>query len=231
MSQGSSGTASALLRIGCFVGACVGVACALRARLRKPQRPQFPRRGSSLSLLYKLMDLGGFFGVDIGGTLAKVVFFLPDKELATRMLVRLASQRSRQAEWHAKLRSVHQLAGFILSNDRYGATGVRDGDLAIDLPELGGSFHFIRFETRRMQGALRLAAKHGLGAGMHRICTTGGGAHKVRARVCVGLRRQALRATGRALSIARPTFTLSFSRPPFLPRTHPPSSGKPQRTP
>ena len=78
------------------------------------------------SLLHKLLDLGGFFGVDIGGTLAKVVFFLPDKELATRMLVRLAPQRSRQAEWHAKLHSVHQLAGFILSNDRYGATGVRE---------------------------------------------------------------------------------------------------------
>jgi len=31
-----------------------------------------------------------------------------------------------------------------------------------------------------MEGALRLAAKHGLSAGMHKICTTGGGAQKVR---------------------------------------------------
>jgi type II pantothenate kinase len=120
------------------------------------------------------MDLGGFFGMDIGGTLAKLVFFLPDKELATKML-----KQQPAAQWRSKLASVHQLAGFILDNDRYGATGVRDSHLSIDVPDLGGSFHFIRFETRRTEGALKLAAKHGLAAGMHKICATGGGAHKV----------------------------------------------------
>lgn len=183
---------SSALHLASFLGLTVGLACALRARAARPRPPprstflsQATQRllsPGNASLLHKLLDLGGFFGVDIGGTLAKVVFFLPDKELVTRMLVRLAPQRSRQAEWHAKLHSVHQLAGFILSNDRYGATGVRDVELALDLPDLGGSLHFIRFETRRMEGALRLAAKHGLGAGMHKICTTGGGAHKVRKR-------------------------------------------------
>jgi hypothetical protein len=171
------------LQLGGILGLALGVVYALRQRASRPFVSQSSQRllaNGRRKLLHKLLDLGGFFGVDIGGTLAKVVFFLPDKELVTRMLVSLAPHRSRQAEWHAKLHSVHQLAGFILSNDRYGATGVRDVELAIDLPSLGGSFHFIRFETRRMEGALRLAAKHGLGAGMHKICTTGGGAHKVR---------------------------------------------------
>jgi hypothetical protein len=38
--------------------------------------------------------VGGFFGADIGGTLSKLVFFLPDRELATRMLQRAAARRS-----------------------------------------------------------------------------------------------------------------------------------------
>ena len=135
-------------------------------------------RGRS-QLLLKLLDVGGFFGVDIGGTLSKIVFFLPDKELAARMLRKLWPQRDKQAVWAAKLASVHQLAGFILSRDRYGATGVRDAHLSFHMPELGGSFHFIHFETRRMEGALRLASRHGLAAGMHTICATGGGAQKV----------------------------------------------------
>ena len=33
-------------------------------------------------LLLKLLDVGGFFGVDIGGTLCKLMFFLPEKDLA-----------------------------------------------------------------------------------------------------------------------------------------------------
>lgn len=158
--------------------------------IRRARRPQhsLPAREASTrllskgrgKLLLKLLDLGGFFGVDIGGTLSKIVFFLPDKELATDMLRRVArTNRSRLEEWYTKLGSVHQLAGFILSNDRYGATGVRDVELSFDMPDLGGSFHFIRFETRRMEGALKLARKHGLSKGMHTICATGGGAQKV----------------------------------------------------
>jgi hypothetical protein len=37
-----------------------------------------------------------------------------------------------------------------------------------------------RFETRRMKGAMRLAKQHGLNGGISEVCSTGGGAHKVR---------------------------------------------------
>ena len=157
--------------------------------LRRARRPQRLTSASSQRLLAmgkrrllsKLLDVGGFFGLDIGGTLSKLVFFLPDRDLVTRMLKRVSPEGAAQhAAWHAKLASVHQIAAFILSRTRYGATGVRDAHLSFHMEELGGSFHFIRFETRRMEGALLLAQKHGLNAGMHSICATGGGAHKVR---------------------------------------------------
>lgn len=170
------------------VAALAAFVCALAHRKsRAPARPlsdashRLLARGRA-RLLLKLLDVGGFFGVDIGGTLSKIVFFLPDRELAERMLRKLWPQRDKQAVWAAKLASVHQLAGFILSRDRYGATGVRDAHLSFHMPELGGTFHFIHFETRRMEGALRLASRHGLAAGMHTICATGGGAQKVRVR-------------------------------------------------
>jgi len=158
--------------------------------IRRSRRPQHSLTLSESSnsrlfasrskLLLKLLDLGGFFGVDIGGSLSKIVFFLPDKNLATDMLRRMGrSKKSGSEDWIAKLGSIHQLAKFILSNVRYGLTGVRDFELSFDMPDLGGSFHFIRFETRRMEGALKLARNHGLTAGMHTICATGGGAQKV----------------------------------------------------
>ena len=165
--------------------------------IRRSRRPQRLTSESSLrllsqgqrKLLSKVLDVGGFFGLDIGGTLSKLVFFLPDRDLATRMLQRASlTQRTggpgkpALAEWAAKLTSIHLIGSFILANERYGATGVRDAHLSFHMEELGGSFHFIRFETRRMEGALGLARQHGLHAGMHRICSTGGGAYKVRAR-------------------------------------------------
>ena len=166
--------------------------------IRRSRRPQRLTSESSLrllsqgqrKLLSKLLDVGGFFGLDIGGTLSKLVFFLPDRELATRMLQRAAQRtggpaKTALAEWAAKLSSIHIIGSFILANERYGATGVRDAHLSFHMEELGGSFHFIRFETRRMEGALRLARQHGLHAGMHRICSTGGGAYKVRGGDCI----------------------------------------------
>jgi hypothetical protein len=185
--------------------------------LRRSRRPQRLTSDASLRLLAqgkrrllsKLLDVGGFFGADIGGTLSKLVFFLPDKELATRMLQRAAPARAAQAQWASKLAAIHKIAGFILSRETYGATGVRDAHLSFRLAALGGSFHFIRFETRRFEGALRLAQRHGLNAGMERICATGGGAHKVRGRA-----RVLAHAAGAHLHHPpRPFPAASFARP------------------
>ena len=177
------GSGSSIIILG---GICAAMCYSMSVRLSCRPQHSYESGSSRLfasrsKLLLKLLDLGGFFGVDIGGSLSKILFFLPDKDLATDMLRRIArsGQRNSTEECVAKLGSVHQLAGFILSKTHYGLTGVRDAELSFDMPDLGGSFHFIRFETRRMEGALNLARKHGLTAGMHTICATGGGAQKV----------------------------------------------------
>lgn len=131
-------------------------------------------------LVSRLLDVGGFFGVDIGGTLTKLVFFAPDKDLIGRILKRVSPAHAAEAEWHTKLASIQQLEHFILSRTIYGGTGVRDARLSFHMAELGGSFHFIRFETRRMDGAMQMAAKSRLNAGMHTMFATGGGSMKVR---------------------------------------------------
>jgi hypothetical protein len=96
-------------------------------------------------LLSKLLDVGGFFGIDIGGSLTKVVFFLPDANLMEKMLRR--AKPAHAAVWRSKLNSVNLIAQFIQSSTTYGATGVRDAHLSFHMSDLGGSFHFIRYVT------------------------------------------------------------------------------------
>lgn len=165
------------------------VACLLH--VRRSRKPQLRGGLSEASLhllqqgrgklLSKLLDLGGFFGVDIGGSLTKVLFFLPDESVVARMIRRASADPAHAGSWAAKMASVRLIADFMLSRTHFGATGVRDAELSFALPEMGGSFHFVRFETRRIAGALGLARAHGLNAGMRTVCATGGGAHRYRA--------------------------------------------------
>ena len=60
--------------------------------------------------------------------------------------------------------------------------GVRDHKLSFYSHELGGEFHFIRFETRRMQNAMDLIRANKLHLNIHKMGGTGGGAHKFAAR-------------------------------------------------
>ncbi len=110
-------------------------------------------------LLTKMLDVGGFFGVDVGGSLCKLVFFLPEPDLVQRILDRappvstccvpallLATFRLQElrAPWARKMESIKQIADFVLARETYGLTGVRDADLSFHMAELGGTFHFIR---------------------------------------------------------------------------------------
>jgi type II pantothenate kinase len=131
------------------------------------------------NFLAKLLELAAPFSVDIGGSLTKLVFFVPDRELAQRVLKKCANSAEAEA-LQDRLGVIDRIAAFVLKSERYGRTGVRDSLLTLAVPDVGGTFHFIRFETRRMEGAMALAKKQGLNAGMHTICATGGGAHKFR---------------------------------------------------
>jgi type II pantothenate kinase len=149
----------------------VAACAALRQRLRPPAAD-----------LPHILDLATPFAVDIGGSLTKLVFFVPDAPLRAVALTRAAAKSARAAgELSARLAANDRIAAFMLSRERFGRTGVRDPQLALHLPRsCGGTFHFVRFETRRMEGAMQLAQQNGLNAGMHALCATGGGAHKFR---------------------------------------------------
>lgn len=129
-------------------------------------------------LLSRLANTGAFFGVDIGGTLVKLMFFEPDAEVVDRVMSH--TPVGTQADFADRMGGVRALAAFLLARTQYGGTGVRDDELAFHLSELGGTFHFIRFETRRLTGALKLARRHGLHSDMATVCATGGGALRYR---------------------------------------------------
>ncbi|KNC53212.1 uncharacterized protein AMSG_09298 [Thecamonas trahens ATCC 50062] len=104
-------------------------------------------------------------GLDIGGTLTKIVIFTP------------AAHSS-------------DVEAFVRSSDRYGETGKHDVHLQRAVPELGGSLFFVTFETCAMSGAIRLIEQSGLAGNdgqseqngrsgrSGRLGATGGGAHK-----------------------------------------------------
>lgn len=56
--------------------------------------------------------------------------------------------------------------------------GLRDHKLSFYSSELGGDFHFIRFETRRMENAMELIKYNKLHLNIFEMGGTGGGAHK-----------------------------------------------------
>ena len=76
--------------------------------------------------------IDGVFGVDIGGTLAKLVF-----------LEKVDDTGSSKHTGAGKRRP-----NFITAQERFGTTGKRHTDLQFPCERLGGVLHFIKFETR-----------------------------------------------------------------------------------
>lgn len=70
--------------------------------------------------------------------------------------------------------SLEKTVKFIKGSLSYGSSGVRDPSLSFQFQ--GGTFHFVHFLTRRMDGAFSLVAQHGLHHDT--LFVTGGGAYK-----------------------------------------------------
>ena len=95
-------------------------------------------------LIANMLDVGGFFGADIGGSLAKLVFFTPNDGLVDWLMNPKRAPREKLEAWREKITAVKKLAEWMLSRENYGLTGVRDASLAVKVDELGGTFHFVR---------------------------------------------------------------------------------------
>ncbi|XP_038649173.1 pantothenate kinase 3-like isoform X1 [Scyliorhinus canicula] len=137
--------------------------CSDRERVPSTSRRQQQRRES----VKKNRPPFPWFGMDIGGTLVKLVYFEP-KDIT-------AEEEEEEVE---NLRSIRK---YLTSNVAYGSTGIRDVHLELkDLTICGrkGNLHFIRFPTQNMPAFIQMGkAKHF--STLHTtLCATGGGAYK-----------------------------------------------------
>ncbi|XP_078534820.1 pantothenate kinase 2, mitochondrial isoform X1 [Lissotriton helveticus] len=124
-------------------------------------------RQQRLDSLKKNRPLFPWFGLDIGGTLVKLVYFEP-KDIT-------AEEEQEEVE---NLKSIRK---YLTSNVAYGITGIRDVHHELkDLTLCGrkGNLHFIRFPTYDMPTFLLMARDKHFSSLHTSLCATGGGAYK-----------------------------------------------------
>ncbi|KAK7904128.1 hypothetical protein WMY93_016735 [Mugilogobius chulae] len=126
------------------------------ARLRsdsvKKSRPPFP-----------------WFGMDIGGTLVKLVYFEP-KDITAE-------------EEQEEVENLKSIRWYLTSNTAYGSTGIRDVHLELkDLTLCGrtGNLHFIRFPTQDLPVFLQMGRDKHFSSLHTTLCATGGGPTSLR---------------------------------------------------
>ncbi|XP_055632008.1 pantothenate kinase 3 isoform X1 [Toxorhynchites rutilus septentrionalis] len=108
-----------------------------------------------------------WFGMDIGGTLTKLVYFEP-KDITP-------------GELNQEAKILRNIRRYLTKHSAYGKTGHRDTHLQMDDVEIRGrrgSLHFIRFPTAEMDKFLALAKRKGMAQLVTTVCATGGGAFK-----------------------------------------------------
>lgn len=104
-----------------------------------------------------------WFGIDIGGSLVKVVFF--DPKDATK----------------EETQTLKKIRRYLKSSKAYGTTGKRDAHLEMPNCRINkrmGTLHFIRFSTNQMPDFLDMAKLKGFADTIENVCATGGGACK-----------------------------------------------------
>ncbi|ETE57546.1 Pantothenate kinase 2, mitochondrial, partial [Ophiophagus hannah] len=108
-----------------------------------------------------------WFGLDIGGTLVKLVYFEP-KDITTE-------------EEEEEVENLKSIRKYLTSNTAYGSTGLRDVHLELrDLTLCGrkGNLHFIRFPTYDMPAFIQMGSEKHFSSLHTTLCATGGGAYK-----------------------------------------------------
>lgn len=101
-----------------------------------------------------------WFGIDIGGTLTKLVYFEPTDSTADDDSLYLSSIDDEEKDIIA---NIHH---YLTTNRAYGEEGHRDEHLQMDdvtIDGLRGSIHFIRFPTSQMQPFVELCKEKGIG--------------------------------------------------------------------
>lgn len=162
-----------------FLGIAVvslSVVCFTRWRLKREvlQRRKNKKMGS--------VNIGTIFGMDVGGTLTKIVYFerssrsavnRKDKDDSLPKLKRNCSIDHMNTPDHiAALDEMHKYMG------ETKAFASVDDSLNFYSSLLGGRMHFMSFETRRMDSVIEALSTRGVTQNIRTIGCTGGGAHK-----------------------------------------------------
>ncbi|XP_037128603.1 pantothenate kinase 3-like isoform X1 [Syngnathus acus] len=108
-----------------------------------------------------------WFGMDIGGTLVKMVYFEP---------VDITAEEEQE-----EVENLKSIRKYLTSNVAYGKTGVRDVHLELrNLTMCGrtGNLHFIRFPTQAMPLFIQMGRDKNFSSLHTTLCATGGGAYK-----------------------------------------------------
>ena len=127
----------------------------------------------SLSLENKLIEIDfPWFGLDIGGTLVKLVYFEP--------LDLSPDEEKKEGE------VLKTIKHYLIGNTAYGDTGIRDVNLELKSIKIGerfGNLHFIRFPTNHMDHFIDLCVTRKLHTLTFQVHATGGGAFKFESEV------------------------------------------------
>lgn len=110
-----------------------------------------------------------WFGMDIGGSLVKLVYFEPTD---------MTEEEANEVETLTKIRH------YLKKNATYGQTGKRDVHLEMRnclINGRTGTLHFIRFPSSEMPVFIELAKSKGIATLASTVCATGGGAYKFEA--------------------------------------------------
>ncbi|XP_045505703.1 pantothenate kinase 3 isoform X1 [Colias croceus] len=108
-----------------------------------------------------------WFGMDIGGTLTKLVYFEP--------------RETNRRELDKETEILKNIRRYLTRNSAYGKTGRRDVHLQMDNVTIRGrrgTLHFIRFPSSEVGAFLQLARSKGMATLVNTIYATGGGAYK-----------------------------------------------------
>lgn len=139
----------------------------VKSHITIPKKKNIRLTNPVLILSPSLFPAMPWFGMDIGGTLTKLVYFEP-KDITPGEL-----------DQEAKI--LRNIRRYLTKHSAYGRTGHRDIHLQMDDVEIRGrrgSLHFIRFPTAEMDKFLALAKKKGMAQLVTTVCATGGGAFK-----------------------------------------------------
>ncbi|CAN0045342.1 unnamed protein product [Ectocarpus sp. 6 AP-2014] len=162
-----------------------------RVRRGLPPRHAGPGSSGSLSDTYPAVDIGAVLGVDIGGTLSKLVYFekkAPSeadpqckpsgdpmgKKVEMKRTVSLGNLHDTMEQQEA----LKEFYTFMDQASRVGESGVKDAHLSVYSHALGGVLHFFHFETRFMDRAVEAIANSPIHRNIQALGCTGGGAFK-----------------------------------------------------